>query len=240
MLIKTSAAGSACHFPAKGPAHDHGNHKPAPNHGKTLIPMEAVHVAHDVAMIGMSLPGVGHGGHGGAHSGHTGHAHAGHHGHHMTTGSDICGTPAKAGTFDAFTKGGAVNQGLTLISAAAAAGATYHGVRMLGHGHYAHGANHLLMGAGSGTMALAMATGNHTLHKASSLLMGAHGAMEVGLGIQSFLKAETPRAKAFAATTAVHGACLAAAQFTNNAAISIPLYLGMGAATAVQVALAHS
>lgn len=260
MLIHTSAAPASCHLPVAKSGHDHGHHpspNPDPHHGKSLIPMDAVHIAHDVAMIGMSLPGIGgHGGHGshGAHNlptdicgsgpastpqghshaghSHAGHSHAGHsHGAHGQSGP---------GTFDAFTKGGAVNGGLTLLSAAAAAGATYHGVRMLNHGHYAHGANHLLMGAGSGVMALAMATGNHTLHQASSVLMGAHGAMEVGLGVQAFMKAETPKGKALAATTAIHGACLAGAQMTNNALFTIPLYLGMGAATAVQTALAAS
>jgi hypothetical protein len=207
--------------------HDHGAQKPAPHHGKSLIPMEAVHVSHDIAMIGMNLPGIG------------GHGHHGHHAHHMPADS-FCGTPPKPGTFDAFSKGGAVNQGLTVLSAAAAAGATYHGVRMLQHGHYAHGANHLLMGAGAGVMAAAMATGSHGLHQASSVLMGAHGAMEVGLGVQSFLKADTTLDKALALSTAVHGACLAAAQLTNNAVFTIPLYLGMGAATATQIALTSS
>lgn len=70
--------------------------------------------------------------------------------------------------------------------------------------------------------------------------MGAHGVMEVGLGVQSFLKADTTKGKAMALTTAIHGACLAGAQLTNNALFTIPLYLGMGAATATQVALAHS
>jgi hypothetical protein len=216
--------------------HDHGSEKPNPHHGKSLIPMEAVHIAHDVAMIGMNLPGQHHGG---GHSGHVGHGGHGMHGHPLP-GDSYCGTPPKTGTFDAFTKGGAVNQGLTILSAAAAAGATYHGVRMLQHGHYAHGANHLLMGAGSGVMAVAMATGNHTLHQASSVLMGAHGAMEVGLGVQSFLKAQTTKDKALALTTAAHGACLAAAQLTNNALFTIPLYLGMGAATVTQIALTSS
>lgn len=202
-----------------------------PQHGKSLIPMDAVHVAHDVAMIGMSMPGH--------------HHHHAHHAHGFNPMDSICGPngivkPAEPGTFDGFTKGSATHQGLTLMSAAAAAGATYHGVRMIGHGHYLHGANHLLMGAGSATMAAAMATNSHGMHQASSVLMGAHGAMEVGLGVQSFLQAETTKGKALALTTAVHGACLAAAQFTSNAAISIPLYLGMGAATAVGIALKHS
>ena len=105
---------------------------------------------------------------------------------------------------------------------------------MLGHGHYTHGANHLLMGAGSATMALAMATGNHGLHQASSVLMGAHGLMEVGLGVQSFLKAESGQQKALAATTALHGACLAGAQVAGSA-LALPLYLGMGAATVAQL-----
>lgn len=214
---------------AQNPEGEKDQTQDKPHHGKSLIPMESVHITHDVAMIGMSLPGVGHGG------GHSG-GHGGHGGHHGVHGSHICGS----GHTQNFSAAGAVNAGLTLLSSYAAAGATYHGVRMLGHGHYAHGANHLLMGAGSGAMALAMVTDNQTLHQASSVLMGAHGAMEVGLGLQSLLKAQTTKAKAMAITTAVHGACLAAAQFTNNAAVSIPLYLGMGAATAVQSALVHS
>lgn len=245
MLIQTSAA-PACHIPSAKAGHDHGHHpapNPNPHHGKSLVPMEAVHIAHDVAMIGMSLPGVG------GHGSHAGHAmpveicgsgpapsHMGHAGHTGHAGHNSAGP----GVFDTFTQGSAVSQGLTILSAAAAAGATYHGVNMLKHGHYAHGANHLLMGAGSGVMALAMATGNHTLHQASSFLMGAHGAMEVGLGVQAFTQADTPKAKALAATTAIHGACLAGAQMTNNALFTIPLYLGMGAATAVQTALAAS
>lgn len=232
----------ACHPRALKPAHDHGGHhpKPDPHHGKSLVPMSAVHVAHDVAMIGMSIPGLGNG-HGG-HSGHTGQLppavicgsapqpapvdHSHHHGHH---GHD---TPQ----VDQVNVGGALNGGLAVLSAAAAAGATYHGVRMLGHGHYAHGANHLLMGAGSATMALAMATNSHGLHQASSVLMGAHGLMEVGLGVQSFLKAESGKEKALAATTAVHGACLAGAQVAGSA-LAFPLYLGMGAATVAQLIL---
>lgn len=201
-------------------AHEHG-----PHHGKSLIPMDAVHVAHDVAMIGMSMPGHHH-----------------HHHHHFDPMSSICGSSApEPGTFDGFTNGTTTHKGLTLLSAAAA-GATYHGVRMLGHGHYAHGANHLLMGAGSAAMAAGMATNSRTFNTASSVLMGAHGAMEVGLGVQSLMKAETTKDKAMALTTAVHGACLAAAQLTNNASLSIPLYLylGMGAATAVKIALAQS
>ncbi len=224
--------GPSCHIqarqaPSSEHSHDHGK-TPTPHHGGGLIPMEAVHIAHDVAMIGMSLPGAHHG-------------HGGHHGH---AGFDpmesFCGTPPEKGMFDSFTGGTRVHQGLTIMSAAAAAGATYHGVEMLRHGHYAHGANHLVMGAGSATMALAMATGSHGLHQASSVLMGAHGVMEVGLGVQSFLKADTTKGKAMALTTAIHGACLAGAQLTNNALFTIPLYLGMGAATATQVALAHS
>ncbi len=68
-----------------------------------------------------------------------------------------------------------------------------------------------------------MATGSHRLHSASSVLMGTHGAAEVVLGVQGF----------------VPGACLAAAQLTNNASITIPLYLGLGAGTLAQVALKH-
>lgn len=230
MLIQNGAACSALHRPAT-PAvapKAHGEHDHAPAHGSSLIPMEAVHIAHDVAMIGMSLPlGGGHGGHHG-------------HGMHGAMMGDICGTPPKPGTFDAFTNGGIGHQGMTLLSAAAAAGATYHGVQHLQHGHYAHGVNHILMGAGSGAMAAAMATGSGALHTASSVLMGAHGAMEVGLGVQAFVNAKDAKGKAMAATTAIHGACLAGAQMTSNALFTIPLYLGMGAATAVQVALKHS
>ena len=199
-----------------------------PKHGKSLILMDAIHVAHDVAMIGMTLPGAHHGGH---------------HGHHGFNPMDsICSSsaPNEPGMFDAFTDSSKAHQGLTLLSAAAAAGATYHGVRMLSHGHYAHGVNHLLMGAGSATMALGMATNSQGMNQASSVLMGAHGAMEAGLGIQSFLKAETTKDKAMALTTTLHGACLAAAQFTGNAAISVPLYLGMGVATTVKIALSHA
>lgn len=218
-------SGPSCHTQARQaplPQHNHDHGKnPNPHHGGGLIPMEAVHIAHDVAMIGMSLPGA-------------------HHGHSFDPMESFCGTPPEKGMFDAFTGGTRVHQGLTVMSAAAAAGATYHGVEMLRHGHYAHGANHLVMGAGSATMALAMATGSHGLHQASSVLMGAHGVMEVGLGVQSFLKADTTKGKAMALTTAIHGACLAGAQLTNNALFTIPLYLGMGAATATQVALAHS
>jgi len=204
----------------QGHGHDH-----SPKHGKALIPMDAVHAAHDVAMIGMNMPGH-------------------HHHHAMEMMGEICGpngiqTP-NPGLFDGFANGTTMHQGLTVLSAAAAAGATYHGVRMLGHGHYSHAANHLLMGAGSATMALGMATNSSTLNRASSVLMGAHGAVEAGLGIQSLLKAESNKGKALALTSTVHGACLAAAQFTNNASIAIPLYLGMGAATAVKIALEHS
>lgn len=241
MNIRSSVKQPVCHPPtAPNSGSEKGQNQVQAPHGKGLFPMESVHITHDVAMIGMSLPGMSHGG-GHGHSrdfiggeicrgdaGNTGHSgHTGHTGHTQSHSEH-------------FSAAGAVNAGLTLLSAYAAAGATYHGVKMLDHGHYAHGANHLLMGAGSGTMALAMATGNHSLHQASSVLMGAHGAVEVGLGVQSFLKAQTTKGKAMALTTAVHGACLAAAQFTSNAAISIPLYLGMGAATAVQSALAHS
>ncbi len=233
MLIQNGAACSALHRPATPAAAPkaHGEHDHAPAHGSPLIPMEAVHIAHDVAMIGMSLPlGGGHGAHG---------MHGGHAGHDAMMG-DICGTPPKPGTFDAFTNGSIGHQGMTLLSAAAAAGATYHGVQHLQHGHIAHGVNHILMGAGSGAMAAAMATGSGALHTASSVLMGAHGAMEVGLGVQAFVNAKDAKGKAMAATTAIHGACLAGAQMTSNALFTIPLYRGMGAATAVQVALKHS
>lgn len=200
--------------------HNHNLH-----HGKALVPMDVVHVAHDVAMIGMNMPGH-------------------HHHHDMDMMGAICGpngvqTP-EAAPFDGFTKGTTMHQGLTVLSAAAAAGATYHGVRMLGHGHYSHAANHLLMGAGSATMALGMATNSSTLNRASSVLMGAHGAVEAGLGINALLQAESNKDKALALTSTVHGACLAAAQFTGNANIAIPLYLGMGAATAVKIALQQS
>lgn len=202
--------------------HDHAH---SPKHGKALIPMDAVHVAHDVAMIGMNMPGH-------------------HHHHGMDMMGEICGPngiqTVEPGLFDGFTNGTTMHQGLPLLSAATAAGATYHGVRMLGHGHYSHAANHLLMGAGSATMALGMATNSAGLNRASSVLMGAHGAMEVGLGIQSLLTAESNKDKALALTSTVHGACLAAAQFTGSAGIAIPLYLGMGAATAVKIALQQS
>ena len=222
------------------PCHNHVSqeHKHTPGHqdpklSKGLSAMEVTHVAHDVAMIGMNLPGMGH------------HHHA--HGSHSMAFdpmSSWCGTSpppeAKAGMFDPLTQGSPSHQGLTALSAVAAVGAGYHGIKMLQHGHYAHGANHLLMGAGSGVMAIAMATGSSSLHTASSVLMGAHGAAEVGLGVQSFTKAESTKDKALALSTVVHGACLAAAQLTNNALITVPLYLGMGAATATQVALSHS
>ena len=211
------------------PGHDHGGH------GGALIPMDAVHVAHDIAMIGMNLPGLHHhGGHsaqvGMDHSAHAGHA--GHAGHGASSN--------QAGPFDAFSNGGRLNQGLTVLSAAAAAGATYHGIKLLQDGEIGHGANHLLQGAGMGTMALAMATGSHGLHQASSVLMGAHGAVEAGLGVRDFISAKTTRDKAQALTTTVHGACLAAAQMTNNALFTIPLYLGMGAATAASIIIEQS
>ena len=60
--------------------------------------------------------------------------------------------------------------------------------------------------------------------------------VEVGLGVQSFLKAESGKEKALAATTAVHGACLAGAQVAGSA-LAFPLYLGMGAATVAQLIL---
>ena len=187
--------------------------------------MDGVHIAHDVAMIGMNLPGA--------------HHHAG-----MDMTGVICGPNGiqspETGMFDGFTTGTKAHQGLTLLSAAAAAGATYHGVRMLGHGHYSHAASHLLMGAGSASMAVAMATSSATLNRASSVLMGAHGAVEAGLGIQSFMKVESTKDKAIALSSTLHGACLAAAQLTGSASLALPLYLGMGAATVAKIALEQS
>lgn len=101
-------SGPSCHTQARQaplPQHNHDHGKnPNPHHGGGLIPMEAVHIAHDVAMIGMSLPGA-------------------HHGHSFDPMESFCGTPPEKGMFDAFTGGTRVHQGLTVMSAAAAAGA---------------------------------------------------------------------------------------------------------------------
>lgn len=206
---------------------------PTPRHnGGFKIPMKALHIGHDVAMIGMNLPGSGH-------SGHTNHASHGahHHHHHHHHGMHGAQHQPQPGLLDGFTQGSAVHKGLTITSAIVAAGAAQHGVAMLGHGHYAHGASHLLMAAGSGTMAAAMATGSATLHKVSSGLMVAHGLGEAGLGVQSFLKAGDTRKKAIAATNILHGACLAASQLVPNQAVSLSLLVAMGAATAANAAL---
>ncbi len=214
-----------CHRPRKRKPGD-----PSPKHsGGFKIPMKALHIGHDVAMIGMNLPGSGH-----SHGAHSAHgAHTGHH-HHGTHGAHHQPEP---GLFDGFTKGSAVHKGLTITSAVVAAGAAQHGIAMLGHGHYAHGASNLLMAAGSGTMAAAMATGSATLHKVSGGLMVAHGLGEAGLGVQSYLKADSTRKKAIAATNVLHGACLAASQLIPNQAVSLSLLVAMGAATAANAAL---
>jgi hypothetical protein len=100
------------------------------------------------------------------------------------------------------------------------------------------GANHLLMSASCGVMAGAMLAPSSGLAPFSSPLMGAHGIGEAALGVYQVSKGVREDCQGHTMAGALkiaHGGCLAAAQFFPGAAL--PLYLGMAAATASQLAL---
>lgn len=122
------------------------------------------------------------------------------------------------------------------LSAVVALGSAFHGVQMLASGDTLEGANHLLMSAGCGVMAAQMVTNNALLGPLSTGLMAAHGLAEVGLGLHQVATADCAEHRRHGLTKAAHGGCLAAAQLFPAAAL--PLYLGMAAATAVDIALA--
>ncbi len=235
MHIQPSNPSRSLRQPQSPPPADGGHH----HHGWGGV---ALHVGHDVAMLGMALPG-GHQHHGAAappadictsapppdpHAGHHGHhghtmpadPHAGHGGHTPPAGP---GSPLNVTNLTAG------------LSAIVALGSAYHGVQMLADGQRLEGANHLLMSAGCGVMAAQMLTNNPALGPLSTGLMAAHGLAEVGLGLHQVATAECAEHRRHGFTKAAHGGCLAAAQLFPAAAL--PLYLGMAAATAVDVAL---
>ena len=220
--------------PAKAPSTREDHH-----HGWTGT---ALHVGHDVAMIGMSLP-----------SGH----------HHQAapfvpSPMDICG--GKPPQMDVpmhdhsahdhsamgghqHGGGGLLNQTTAGLSAIVAVGAGIHGLQMVTSKDTLtrlEGANHLLMSASCGVMSAQMYGGNAALGPWSTGLMAAHGLGEVALGVHQLVqgvKTGCAHHKMMGLTKAVHGGCLAAAQAFPGAAL--PLYLAMGAATTVQIAMAQ-
>lgn len=218
--------------PARGGHHDHG-------WSGTLM-----HVGHDVAMIGMSLPccepqpvaippmeicGTGPAAVAAREQAALSHNHA-------AMGHDHGG--------HAHHHGGTLNNAMAGISAAVAVGAAVHGVEMLRSDDTLtklEGANHLLMSASCGVMATQMFTGNAALNGWSAGLMAAHGLGELALGVHQLVKGvneDCAHHKFLGATKTVHGACLAAAQVFPGAAL--PLYLAMGAATAAQASMTAS
>ena len=194
-----------------------------------------LHVGHDVAMVGMSLPSpagpevICGGTDPNPHSAHQVHDHHEHHapdahaGHQHGTGSNWVGT------------------GTAVLSGAVAIGAAVHGVQMLSSKDrftQMEGANHLLMSASCGVMAGAMLAPSSGLAPFSSPLMAAHGIGEAALGVYQVSKGVQDDCQGHTMAGALkiaHGGCLAAAQFFPGAAL--PLYLGMAAATASQLAL---
>jgi hypothetical protein len=184
------------------------------NHG---LAGTLMHVGHDVAMVGMSLPAAGH-----CHAQMSADPHAGHHHAHGSEGSWL-------------------NTGTAVLSGAVAVGAAIHGVQMLGSKDrfsQLEGANHLLMSASCGVMAGSMLAPQSGLAPYSAPLMAAHGIGEVALGVFQLSKGiqeDCQGHKLAGAIKVAHGGCLAAAQFFPGAAL--PLYLGMTAVTAAQLSL---
>lgn len=192
------------------------------NHG---LAGSLMHVGHDVAMVGMSLPAAGH-----SHAQMSTDPHAGHH-HHSTA-------PAH---HPQGSEGNWLSTGTAVLSGAVAVGAAIHGVQMLGSKDrfsQLEGVNHLLMSASCGVMAGSMLVPQSGLAPYSAPLMAAHGIGEVALGVFQISKGineECQGHKLAGAIKVAHGGCMAAAQFYPGAAL--PLYLGMAAVTAAQLSL---
>lgn len=124
------------------------------------------------------------------------------------------------------------------ISAAVAVGSALHGWQMLqapDTRSKLQGANHLVMSASTACMAASMWMPAAGLGPVTSLLMGAHGAGEMGLGASRALQgwqSDCRHDQVQGLLQVAHGGCLAAAQLFPGAAL--PLYVGMAAATAAQ------
>ncbi len=222
----------------------------------------ALHVGHDVAMIGMSLPccttptppapppmeicgqpapsavvGHDHMAHSHAAQPAMGHDHSAHnHGAESPVGHDH---GAHAGH-----TGGACNNAMAGLSAAVAVGSAIHGIQMIQSDDTLtklEGANHLLMSASCGVMSAQMfGVGGPGLGAWSTGLMAAHGLGETALGVHELVqgvKEDCAHHRLMGLTKMVHGSCLAAAQALPGAAL--PLYIAMGAATTVQIAMGH-
>ncbi|MBS2033820.1 hypothetical protein JST97_02480 [bacterium] len=209
------------------------------------------HAGHDLAMVAMTLPThhshqdmdmgpICHGG-GAApadpHAGHTmpmDHSHMDHsHMDHSQMGHQHS------------TGGGSslswLGTGSAVLSGVVAVGSAVHAAQMLSSKDrltQLEGANHLLMSASCGVMAGAMLAPSTGLGAFTSPLMTAHGLGEVALGAYQLVRGtagECQHDQVAGVLKLAHGGCLAAAQFFPGAAL--PLYLGMAAVTASQVAL---
>jgi hypothetical protein len=227
---------------------------PPPGHHDHGISGSLLHVGHDAAMVAMSLPG-GHQAHapqpfdpstapicGGASPAPV-DPHAGHHGHHSMPAAEPQAGHAGHGGHAAH--GGSntdwLMTGSAVVSGLVAVGSAVHGAQMLGSKDrftQLEGANHLLMSASCAAMAGAMLVPQTGLGSFTSPLMAAHGLGEVALGAYQLVKGgrEDCRHDQLAGALKIaHGGCLAAAQAFPGAAL--PLYLGMAAVTASQIAL---
>ena len=196
--------------PASG-QHDHGQHSLPPGVNES-----------DICRGSASpTPAVPH-----DHSHHD-HAHHQHNDHHHHAG-------AQSGS-NWLATGSAVVSGLVAV------GAAVHGAQMITSKDrftQLEGANHLLMSASCGVMAAGMLAPQLGVGSASTPLMAAHGLGELALGAYQLIKGtreDCQHHQLAGILKLAHGGCLAAAQFFPGAAF--PLYLGMTAATASQVAL---
>jgi hypothetical protein len=249
---------------AAEPKHENKQPMAGHNHGWTGT---ALHVGHDVAMIGMSLPccttptpqvlppmeicgqsapvasvvGHDHAAHNHAAQPAVGHDHSAHnHGAQPPAGHDHSSHDhgGHAG------HGGTLNNAMAGLSAAVAVGSAIHGIQMIQSDDTLtkiEGANHLLMSASCGVMSAQMfGVGGPGLGAWSTGLMAAHGLGETALGAHQLMqgvKEDCAHHRLMGITKMVHGGCLAAAQAFPGAAL--PLYIAMGAATTVQIAMGH-
>lgn len=210
-----------------------------------------LHVGHDAAMVAMTLPSgqpdhpahemdmgpICHSGGTAAADPHAGHSMPMDHSHmhmdHSQMGHQHHSGGASGATW--------LGTGSAVLSGVVAIGAAVHGAQMITSKDrftQLEGANHLLMSASCGVMAGAMLAPQSGLGAYTSPLMAAHGLGEVALGAYQLVRGTRQACQhdqIAGALKLAHGGCLAAAQFCPGAAL--PLYLGMAAVTASQVAL---
>lgn len=220
---------------------------PPPGHHHHGLSGTLLHVGHDAAMLAMT-PVSGqhhHGQHGLEESDicrgsatSDAHAHHGHHDHHAAPAHDPHGHHHGSGSG---TGGNWLHTGSAVVSGLVAVGAAVHGAQMMTSKDrftQLEGANHLLMSASCGVMATSMLAPQLGLGSLSAPFMAAHGLGEVALGAYQLLKGtreDCQHHQLAGVLKVAHGGCLAAAQLFPGAAF--PLYLGMTAATASQIAL---